>query len=95
MPKENEGRIHGDGHIWMESFDRPLNESEQVLYKGLLINILERAGLNLVVENGDPELPQTLLSLKQRMEVGFSNGCPFPEKAINEARRVLKHYLYF
>lgn len=32
----------------------------------------------------DQALPHTLLTLKQRFKIGFSNGCPWPEKAIAE-----------
>lgn len=84
MAKENEGRIHGDSHIWKERFDRPVRRNERILYEDLLATIMNRADLDVVVKADDPDLPQALLALRQRMEVGFSNGCPFPEKGINE-----------
>ncbi len=84
MANEHTGRIHGDGHILLDAFDRSLNPKEQVEYSDLLTSLLEGVGSELKFEPDNTDLPKVLLTLRQRMEIGFSNGCPFPEKAIKE-----------
>lgn len=84
MPKEHAGRIHGDGRLMMDSFDRPNTESEKVLYQGILKDILRKAGVKLKIDKKDPDLSETLLTLRQRFEIGFSNGCPWPNKLITK-----------
>jgi hypothetical protein len=85
MPKEFLGRIHGDGRLTVDdSFYSPISEDETPQYLKVLTNILDKAKITMTINPQDLKLPRTLLALKQRFIIGFSNGCPWPEKAISK-----------
>ncbi len=85
MSKEFPGRIHGDGHLIMDiSFYCPLNKKESIHYANTLKSIIKKANIGFEIDQADPGLPNTLLALKQRFMIGFSNGCPWPEKIIGK-----------
>ncbi|OGK63015.1 hypothetical protein A2334_01480 [Candidatus Roizmanbacteria bacterium RIFOXYB2_FULL_38_10] len=85
MPKEFPGRIHGDGRVIMDdSFYSPVTKKQKPFYIKTLQKILSNAHIEVPIDNQNPILPDTLLALKQRFMIGFSNGCPWPEKAISE-----------
>lgn len=85
MPKEYPGRIHGDGHLIVnESFYKPLTREEISQYFAILVSIMCKARIQIAIHTHDPEVQKTLLALKQRFIIGFSNGCPWIEKAIIE-----------
>lgn len=78
MPKEYLNRAHGDGSLRLE---KSVSESERELYLQTLQRILKVIDLDFNLNKSD-EVEQTLLALKQRIALGFSNGCPSPEKVI-------------
>ena len=83
MPVEFPNRIHGDGRLIINpSFNAPLRKNESQQYLNALTHILGEAAISLTINPADPQLPSTLLALKQRFMIGFSNGCPWPEKVI-------------
>jgi len=85
MSKEFSKRIHGDGHLIMNSsFYSPINKKETPHYLNALTIILNKSEIFMPIEQKDPKLPDVLLALKQRFMIAFSNGCPWPEKAISE-----------
>lgn len=85
MPKEFPNRIHGDGRLIIKpSFFSPVSQRESPQYLKKLTDIMRRANIVITIDSQDPLLPDTLLSLKQRFMIGFSNGCPWPEKVISE-----------
>ena len=85
MPERFAHRTHGDGRLIMnEGFYRPLGKRAARAYTNVLGSIMERSHLPFTLDPKDTELPNTLLALRQRFQIGFSNGCPWPEKAITE-----------
>lgn len=84
MSKEFPNRIHGDGRLIMDmSFYSPLNKKESIHYSNTLKSIIKKTNISFEIDQADPRLPDTLLALKQRFMIGFSNGCPWPEKVIS------------
>jgi len=85
MPKEFPNRIYGDGRLTIKpSFYNPVSRKEYPHYLKALTDIMGKANIVITIDSQDPLLPNTLLSLKQRFMIGFSNGCPWPEKVISE-----------
>ncbi len=84
MPKQIEGRIHGDGRLILSEAFFELTNEEYDHYLELLRTIISRLNLNetLLIDEARPkELKLAVLALKQKFEIAFSNGCPWPEKA--------------
>lgn len=84
MPQEFPNLTHGDGHLITDSFYAPVSAEETPMYLHTLQSVLQTAGLEMTIKEQDPDLSSTLLALKQRFMIGFSNGCPWPEQAISE-----------
>lgn len=85
MPKEFPSRIHGDGRLIVDpSFYASISKDETPQYLKALTDVIGKAKIAMTIDSQDPQLPSTLLALKQRFMIGFSNGCPWPEKAISE-----------
>ncbi len=84
MSKTIEGRTHGDGRLMMSEAFFELTNEEYDHYLELLRTIISRLNLNetLVIDDATPtDLRSTVLALKQKFEIAYSNGCPWPEKA--------------
>ncbi len=85
MPIKIEDRTHGDSHLVVsknEYFE--LTNEEYDYYIELLRTIVTRLHLNAytLIDAAQPaELRSTILALKQKYEIAYSNGCPWPMKA--------------
>lgn len=85
MFKEFLGRKHGDaGLIVDNSFYEPVAEEAREQYLDMLSSIIKQAQIPLEFSPQDSRLADVLLALKQRLMIGYSNGCPWPERAIIE-----------
>lgn len=84
MQMNHENRTHGDGRLFMEDFDRPLTESETTYYRQLLSTIMAAVNAEITVQPDTTEETELLTALRQRFEIAFSNGCPWPEKTLTE-----------
>jgi len=72
--------VHGDGGLQLET---TLEEVDRILYRDSLEEILTIVGIAEDREQFTAdEMNLVLLALKQRISLGFSNGCPRPEKAV-------------
>lgn len=84
MPTEIEGRIHGDGRLVIEESFFELTNEEYDLYLELLRVTVAKLNLDehALIDEAKPEvLNSVVLLLKQKFEIGYSNGCPWPMKA--------------
>lgn len=83
MPEKMQYRKHGDGRLIIgKSFYEPLRKKSREYYSGILVRILTQAKIGLPTDLSENTLDDTLLTLRQRFMISFSNGCPWPEKAI-------------
>lgn len=84
MPKTIEGRTHGDGRLVMSEAFFELTNEEYDHYLELLRTVIIRLSLDeqWLIDSAEPELLHSVvLKLKQKFEIGYSNGCPWPMKA--------------
>lgn len=75
-------RRHGDGNITLE---QSLELKEKKHYLEIFKSICQAVSFNFGLIEGDADGENRVaLALKQRFAIGFSNGCPWPVKAITE-----------
>jgi len=69
-------RKHGDGNLNLEP---SVESDERNSYFQILQEILSAVNLNFDLTD-NIKVDNALLAIKQRLALGFSNGCPWPEK---------------
>jgi len=77
-------RDHGDGRLFVDEYYFDLTNEEYDKYLDLLRTIISGLNLdeNVLIDEAKPdELWSIVLTLKQKYEIAFSNGCPWPMKA--------------
>ena len=78
MSKEHLKRVHGDGDTRLEL---SIKKDEYQQYLEIFQSILSKIDFD---SSEDQSIDKVLLALKQRLDLAFSNGCPWPEKVITD-----------